>query len=123
MIAKFMRLKICLNMNAKTDREDRSCDDIAFLSEIIANFMYWQKSRDLRLSNIPQWSGDWITVDQLEQYYHLVKKLGITGRLPIDENLRLAREDCVSDRVEFLNGVRRRASKRPLPRLSGKPAF
>ncbi len=29
-------------MNFKTDKEDRSCDDIAFLSEIIANFRFWQ---------------------------------------------------------------------------------
>jgi len=34
--------KICLNMNFKTDKEDRSCDDIAFLSEIITNSRYWQ---------------------------------------------------------------------------------
>ncbi|CAB1057505.1 hypothetical protein D1BOALGB6SA_2258 [Olavius sp. associated proteobacterium Delta 1] len=37
-----MRLKIFLNMNSKTDKEDRSCNDIAFLSEIIANFRFWQ---------------------------------------------------------------------------------
>jgi len=29
-------------MNSKTDKEDRSCDDIAFLSEIIVNSRYWQ---------------------------------------------------------------------------------
>jgi len=28
-------------MNSKTDKDDRSCDDIAFLSEIIADFRYW----------------------------------------------------------------------------------
>jgi len=27
-------------MNFKTDKEDRSCDDIAFLYEIITNFVY-----------------------------------------------------------------------------------
>ena len=31
-------------MNSKTDKEDRSCDDIAFLSEIIADFRFWQVS-------------------------------------------------------------------------------
>jgi hypothetical protein len=35
--------KICLNMNSKTDKENRSCDDIAFLSEIIANLIFWQE--------------------------------------------------------------------------------
>jgi hypothetical protein len=30
-------------MNSKTDKEDRSCDDIAFLSEIIADFRLWQE--------------------------------------------------------------------------------
>ena len=29
-------------MNSKTDKESRSCDDIAFLSEIITNSRYWQ---------------------------------------------------------------------------------
>ena len=29
-------------MNSKTDKEDRSCDDIAFLSEIIADSRFWQ---------------------------------------------------------------------------------
>jgi len=29
-------------MNSKTDKESRSCNDIAFLSEIMANSMYWQ---------------------------------------------------------------------------------
>jgi hypothetical protein len=42
MIAKFTRLKICLNMNSKTDKDDRSCDDLAFLSEIISDFRFWQ---------------------------------------------------------------------------------
>ena len=27
-------------MNFKTDKEDRSCDDIAFLFKIITNFVY-----------------------------------------------------------------------------------
>ena len=31
-------------MNSKPDKENRSCDDIAFLSEIIANSRYWQVS-------------------------------------------------------------------------------
>jgi hypothetical protein len=31
-------------MNSKTVREDRSCDDIAFLYEIIADFRFWQVS-------------------------------------------------------------------------------
>ena len=30
-------------MNSKTDKEDRSCDDIAFLSEIIVDFIFWQE--------------------------------------------------------------------------------
>ena len=29
-------------MNSKTDKENRSCDDIAFLFEIITNFRFWQ---------------------------------------------------------------------------------
>ena len=37
-IHKIFKAKICLNMNSKTDKENRSCDDIAFLSEIIADF-------------------------------------------------------------------------------------
>jgi len=28
-------------MNFKTDKEDEYCDDIAFLSEIITNFIFW----------------------------------------------------------------------------------
>jgi hypothetical protein len=30
-------------MNSKTDKEGRSCDDIAFLFEIITNFIFWQE--------------------------------------------------------------------------------
>jgi hypothetical protein len=30
-------------MPFKTDKEDRGCDDIAFLSEIIADFRFWQE--------------------------------------------------------------------------------
>ena len=30
-------------MNSKTDKEGRSCDDISFLSEIIADFRFWQE--------------------------------------------------------------------------------
>ena len=30
-------------MNSKTDREDRGFDDIAFLSEMIDNFIFWQE--------------------------------------------------------------------------------
>jgi len=43
-VIKFKKFggKICLNMNSKTDKESRSCDDIAFLSEIITNYRYWQ---------------------------------------------------------------------------------
>jgi len=33
-------------MNCKTDKESRSCDDIAFLSEIITNYRYWQDARN-----------------------------------------------------------------------------
>jgi hypothetical protein len=29
-------------MNSKTDKEGKSCDDIAFLSEIISDFRFWQ---------------------------------------------------------------------------------
>jgi hypothetical protein len=32
-------------MNSKTDKEDRSCDDIVFLFEIITNFRLLQKSQ------------------------------------------------------------------------------
>ena len=28
-------------MNSKPDKEDRRCEDIAFLSEIIDNFIFW----------------------------------------------------------------------------------
>jgi len=38
-------------MNSKTDKEDRSYDDITFLSEIIADFRFWQ---DNRSSNNPK---------------------------------------------------------------------
>jgi hypothetical protein len=31
-----------LNLNSKPDKECRKCGDIVFLSEIIANYMYWQ---------------------------------------------------------------------------------
>jgi hypothetical protein len=30
-------------MNFKPDKEDRNCDDIAFLSEIIVNYRYWEE--------------------------------------------------------------------------------
>jgi hypothetical protein len=33
-----------LNMNSKTDKEDRGCDDIAFLFEIITNSRYDKKA-------------------------------------------------------------------------------
>jgi hypothetical protein len=29
-------------MDSKTDKENRGCDDIAFLSEIIEDFRFWQ---------------------------------------------------------------------------------
>jgi len=32
-----------LKIDSKTDKEDRSCDDIAFLSEIISDFRFWQE--------------------------------------------------------------------------------
>ena len=48
--------------------------------------------------------GQNVMVYQLE-YYHLFKQLGITGRLSIDEYLKLTREKSLSDRVElFLMG-------------------
>ena len=43
MYTKLFEFKKLLNMEPKTDKESRSCDDITFLSEIIANF---------RLSNL-----------------------------------------------------------------------
>ena len=54
-------------MNSKTDKESRSCDDIAFLSEIIANFIFWQEinRQDLvkfwvDLEHIITFAGFWI---------------------------------------------------------------
>jgi hypothetical protein len=48
--------------------------------------------------------GQNVTVYQ-EEYYHLFKQLGITGRLSIDEYLKLTREESLSERVElFLMG-------------------
>ena len=38
-------------MNSKTDKENRSYDDIAFLSEIIANSRFWQEIFKDRNSN------------------------------------------------------------------------
>jgi len=32
-------------MNSETDKEDRSCNEIFFLSEIIADFRFWQELR------------------------------------------------------------------------------
>ena len=37
MYTKLFEVKKWLNMEPKTDKESRSCDDITFLSEIIAN--------------------------------------------------------------------------------------
>jgi hypothetical protein len=37
-VYKIFKEKICLNMNSKTDKKNRRCDDIAFLSEIISDF-------------------------------------------------------------------------------------
>ena len=34
-------------MNSKMDRENRSYDDIAFLSEIIINFIFWQDVHEI----------------------------------------------------------------------------
>jgi hypothetical protein len=42
MYTKLFEVKICLNMNFKTDKENRGCDDIAFLSEIISDYRFWQ---------------------------------------------------------------------------------
>ena len=36
-------------MNSKTDKEDRSCDDIACLSEIIIDFRFWQAICNLEI--------------------------------------------------------------------------
>jgi hypothetical protein len=51
MYTKLFEFKKWLNMEPKTDKENRSCDDIAFLSEIIANSRYWQ---DTSTSSAPQ---------------------------------------------------------------------
>jgi hypothetical protein len=42
MYTKLFEFKKWLNMEPKTDKERRSCDDITFLSEIITNSRYWQ---------------------------------------------------------------------------------
>jgi hypothetical protein len=44
MYTKLFEFKKWLNMEPKTDKENRGCDDIAFLSEIIANSRYWQET-------------------------------------------------------------------------------
>jgi len=60
-----------------------------------------------------------VMVYQLE-YYHLFKKLGITGRLSIDKYLKLIREESISNRVElFLMG---RAAERLKELYPGYPA-
>ncbi len=41
-VYKIFEVKICLNLNSKTDRENRSCDGTAFLSEIIEDYRFWQ---------------------------------------------------------------------------------
>lgn len=41
-VYRIFEVKKWLNMNSKSDKESRSCGDIAFLSEIIANSIYWQ---------------------------------------------------------------------------------
>ena len=43
MYTKLFEFKKWLNMEPKTDKERRSCDDITFLSEIITNSRYWQE--------------------------------------------------------------------------------
>jgi hypothetical protein len=43
MYTKLFEFKKWLNMEPKTDKERRSCDDIVFLSEIITNSIYWQE--------------------------------------------------------------------------------
>ena len=63
--------------------------------------------------------GQNVMVYQLE-YYHLFKKLGITGRLSIDKYLKLTREESISNRVElFLMG---RAAERLKELYPGYPA-
>jgi hypothetical protein len=42
MSAKFMRFKKWLNMNSKPDKECEIRDEIALLSEILANSICWQ---------------------------------------------------------------------------------
>jgi hypothetical protein len=41
-----------LNINSKTDKEDRSFDDIAFLSEIVADFRFGKITQCLKTSNL-----------------------------------------------------------------------
>jgi len=43
MYTKLFEFKKWLNMELKTDKERRSCDDITFLSEIITNSRSWQE--------------------------------------------------------------------------------
>jgi len=50
-VYKIFKTKIFLNMISETDKENKSCDDIAFLSEIISYFRFWQ---DNRSSNNPK---------------------------------------------------------------------
>jgi len=38
---KIFEIKNCLNMSSKLDKEGRSCDDIAFIFEIIVDFRFW----------------------------------------------------------------------------------
>ena len=38
-------------MNSKTDKEDRGCDDIAFLSKIIEDFRFWQVNHKILQNN------------------------------------------------------------------------
>jgi len=44
--------------------------------------------------------GQNVMVYQVE-YYRLFKRLGITGKLTIDEYLKLSREESITDRIEF----------------------
>jgi len=47
MYTKLFELKKWLNMNLKPDKGQEQHEDILFLSEIITNSMYWQKSTSL----------------------------------------------------------------------------
>ena len=63
--------------------------------------------------------GPNVMVYQME-YYHLFKQLGITGKLSIDEYLKLTRQESLSDTVElFLMG---RAAEKLKEMYTGHPS-